>query len=79
MSFECPLLVLATLRNCRPIQGGGFFTDWRARRDADRVQSPGAGRSIVRMSMDVREGANFDIGRYGKRGGLAHTNSIRTG
>src|SRR6202048_4383031 len=53
MSFECPLLVLGDPAQLPPIQGGGFFTDCEP-------------DPIVRMSMDVREGRELDIGRYGE-------------
>src|SRR6201987_1904902 len=66
LSFECPLLVLGDPAQLPPIQGGGFFT--AAGPDAMLTELPRQAQDdpIVRMSMDVREGRELDIGRYGE-------------
>ena len=80
MSFDCPLLVLGDPAQLPPIQGGGFFTDCRAGRDADRGASPGAGRSD-RADVDgrARRPRARDRPLRRERGGLAQANSIPTG
>ena len=45
MSFGVPLLVLGDPAQLPPIQGGGFFTEVRARRHADRGAPAGRGQS----------------------------------
>ena len=45
LSFGVPVLVLGDPAQLPPIAGGGFFTDGRARRDADRGPPPGGRRS----------------------------------
>ena len=79
MSFDCPLLVLGDPAQLPPIQGGGFFTDCRARRDADRGASPGAGRPD-RADVDghPRGPRARDRPPRRERGGRRATSSIRT-
>jgi len=73
MSFECPLLVLAIPRNWPPIQGGGYFTDCEPDAMLTEVHRQAQNDPIVRMSMDIREGRELKIGRFGeKRSHLAH-------
>src|ERR1700753_298604 len=66
LSFECPLLVLGDPAQLPPIQGAGFFTS----PEPDAMLTGGHRQAeddpIVRMSMDVREGRELDIGRYGE-------------
>ena len=66
MSFECPLLVLGDPAQLPPIQGGGFFTDCEPDAMLTEVHRQAQDDPIVRMSMDVREGRDLDIGRYGE-------------
>src|SRR5208283_2500372 len=66
MSFECPLLVLGDPAQLPPIQGGGFFTDGEPDAMLTEVHRQAQDDPIVRMSMDVREGRDLDIGRYGE-------------
>src|SRR6267154_2694337 len=66
MSFECPLLVLGDPAQLPPIQGGGFFTDCEPDAMLTEVHRQAQDDPIVRMSMDVREGRELDIGRYGE-------------
>src|SRR6202051_1797585 len=67
MSFDCPLLVLGDPAQLPPIQGGGFFTDCEPDAMLIEVHRQAQDDPIVRMSMDVREGRELDIGRYGER------------
>ncbi len=66
LSFDCPLLVLGDPAQLPPIQGGGFFTDSEPDAMLTEVHRQAADDPIVRMSMDVREGRQLDIGRYGE-------------
>src|SRR3954466_729898 len=66
MSFDCPLLVLGDPAQLPPIQGGGFFTDTEPDAMLTEVHRQAQDDPIVRMSMDVREGRELDIGRYGE-------------
>ena len=66
MSFDCPLLVLGDPAQLSPIQGGGFFTDSEPDAMLTEVHRQAQDDPIVRMSMDVREGRELDIGRYGE-------------
>ena len=66
MSFECPLLVLGDPAQLPPIQGGGFFTDCEPDVMLTEVHRQAQDDPIIRMSMDVREGRDLDIGRYGE-------------
>ena len=45
LSFGKPILVLGDPFQLPPVKGGGYFTEHRARRDADPDPSPGAGQS----------------------------------
>jgi len=66
LSFECPLLVLGDPAQLPPIQGGGFFTADEPNAMLTEVHRQAQDDPIVRMSMDVREGRELDIGRYGE-------------
>jgi exodeoxyribonuclease V len=66
MSFDCPLLVLGDPAQLPPIQGGGFFTNSEPDAMLTEVHRQAQDDPIVRMSMDVREGRDLDIGRYGE-------------
>ena len=66
MSFECPLLVLGDPAQLPPIQGAGFFTNAEPDAMLTEVHRQAQDDPIVRMSMDVREGRDLDIGRYGE-------------
>jgi len=66
MSFECPLLVLGDPAQLPPIQGAGFFTNCEPDAMLTEVHRQAQDDPIVRMSMDVREGRELDIGRYGE-------------
>src|SRR5580704_16758274 len=66
MSFECPLLVLGDPAQLPPIQGGGFFTDAEPDAMLTEVHRQAQDDPIVRMSMDIREGRELEIGRHGE-------------
>lgn len=66
MSFDCPLLVLGDPAQLPPIQGAGFFTNATPDAMLTEVHRQAKDDPIVRMSMDVREGRELDIGRYGE-------------
>src|SRR6187431_2996586 len=66
MSFECPLLVLGDPAQLPPIQGGGFFTDCEPDSMLTEVHRQAQDDPIVRMSMDIREGRELEIGRHGE-------------
>ena len=66
MSFDCPLLVLGDPAQLPPIQGGGFFTDSEPDAMLTEVHRQAQDDPIVRMSMDIREGRELEIGRHGE-------------
>src|SRR6476661_5711302 len=66
MSFDCPLLVLGDPAQLPPIQGGGFFTNTEPDAMLTEVHRQAQDDPIVRMSMDIREGRELDIGRHGE-------------
>jgi tRNA A37 threonylcarbamoyladenosine biosynthesis protein TsaE len=66
MSFDCPLLVLGDPAQLPPIQGGGFFTDCEPDSMLTEVHRQAQDDPIVRMSMDIREGRELEIGRHGE-------------
>jgi len=49
-----------------PIQGGGFFTAAEPDAMLTEVHRQAQDDPIVRMSMDIREGRELEIGRYGE-------------
>src|SRR6266571_8184392 len=66
MSFGVPLLVLGDPAQLPPIQGGGFFTDAEPDAMLTEVHRQAQDDPIVRMSMDIREGRELEIGQYGE-------------
>ncbi len=66
MSFDCPLLVLGDPAQLPPIQGGGFFTNTEPDAMLTEVHRQAQDDPIVRMSMDIREGRELEIGRHGE-------------
>src|SRR5438045_4940843 len=66
LSFGAPLLVLGDPAQLPPIQGGGFFTNAEPDAMLTEIHRQAQDDPIVRMSMDVREGRELDIGRYGE-------------
>src|ERR1700741_4564157 len=67
LSFDCPLLLLGDPAQLPPIAGGGFFTDAEPDAMLREVHRQAQNDPIVRMSMDIREGRELEIGRYGER------------
>ena len=69
-SFGVPLLVLGDPAQLPPISGGGFFTDAEPDIMLTEVHRQARDNPIIRLSMDVREGAQLDPGDYdGGNGG----------
>jgi exodeoxyribonuclease-5 len=66
LSFECPLLVLGDPAQLPPIQGAGFFTSDEPDAMLTEVHRQAQDDPIVRMSMEVREGRELEIGRHGE-------------
>src|SRR5947209_8182900 len=66
LSFRVPLLVLGDPAQLPPIQGGGFFTDANPDAMLTEVHRQAQDDPIVRMSMDIREGRELEIGRHGE-------------
>src|SRR4029450_7243218 len=66
MSFDCPLRGLGGPARPPPPPGGRFFTNPDAHAMLTEVPRQAQDDPIVRMSMDVREGRELDIGRYGE-------------
>src|SRR6478735_9563544 len=66
LSFGVPVLVLGDPAQLPPIQGGGFFTNTEPDAMLTEVHRQAQDDPIVRMSMDVREGRELDIGRHGE-------------
>src|SRR5439155_19796169 len=60
------LLVLGDPAQLPPIQGGGYFTDCEPDAMLTEVHRQAQNDPIVRMSMDIREGRELEIGRYGE-------------
>src|SRR5471032_704764 len=66
MSFDVPVLVLGDPAQLPPIQGGGYFTDAEPDAMLTEVHRQAQDDPIVRMSMDIREGRELEIGRHGE-------------
>src|SRR5690349_10355035 len=66
LSFGVPVLVLGDPAQLPPIQGGGFFTQGEPDAMLTEVHRQAQDDPIVRMSMDIREGRELEIGRYGE-------------
>jgi len=61
-----PLLVLGDPAQLPPIQGAGFFTNAEPDAMLTEVHRQAQDDPIVRLSMDVREGRDIEVGRYGE-------------
>jgi exodeoxyribonuclease-5 len=66
MSFDCPAAGARRSRAIAADPGRRLLHRCRARRDADRVHRQAQDDPIVRMSMDIREGRELEIGRHGE-------------
>ncbi len=66
LSFGTKVLVLGDPAQLPPIQGGGFFTAAEPDAMLTEVHRQAQDDPIVRMSMDIREGRELEIGRHGE-------------
>src|SRR6187399_3606397 len=66
LSFGVPVLVLGDPAQLPPIQGGGFFTEAEPDAMLTEVHRQAQDDPIVRLSMDIREGRELEIGRHGE-------------
>ncbi len=66
LSFGKPVLVLGDPAQLPPVKGGGFFTAAAPDIMLTEVHRQAVDNPIIRLSMAVREGHGFDIGRYGE-------------
>ncbi len=66
MSFGVPVLVIGDPAQLPPVQGGGFFTEAEPDAMLTEVHRQAQDDPIVRLSMDIREGRELEIGRYGE-------------
>src|SRR5687767_8784707 len=66
LSFGCPLLVLGDPAQLPPIQGAGFFTNAEPDAMLTEVHRQAVDDPIIRLSMDIREGRDLDVGVYGE-------------
>src|SRR6478736_6217803 len=66
LSFGVPVLVLGDPAQLPPVQGGGFFTEAEPDAMLTEVHRQAQDDPIVRMSMDIREGRELEIGRHGE-------------
>ncbi len=66
LSFGKPVLVLGDPAQLPPVKGGGFFTEAEPDCMLTEIHRQAADNPIVRLSMEVREGGQLDIGRYGE-------------
>jgi exodeoxyribonuclease V len=66
LSFGQPVLVLGDPAQLPPVKGGGFFTEGEPDVMLTEVHRQAQNDPIIRMSMDVREGRDLEVGRYGE-------------
>lgn len=66
LSFGVPVLVIGDPAQLPPVQGAGFFTEAEPDAMLTEVHRQAQDDPIVRLSMDIREGRDLDIGRYGE-------------
>ncbi len=60
LSFGKPVLVLGDPAQLPPVKGGGFFTDTEPDFMLTEIHRQAADNPIIRLSMDIREGRDFD-------------------
>lgn len=65
LSFGTPVLVLGDPGQLPPISGGGFFTDAEPDFLLTEIHRQAAENPIIRLAMDVRNGAEIMHGDYG--------------
>ena len=66
LSFGRPVLVLGDPAQLPPVKGGGYFTEAEPDAMLTEVHRQAADNPIVRLSMEVREGARLSPGVYGE-------------
>ncbi|MBY0420828.1 MAG: ATP-dependent RecD-like DNA helicase [Parvularculaceae bacterium] len=62
LSFRKPVLVLGDPAQLPPVKGGGFFTESEPDFMLSEIHRQAADNPIIRLSMDIREGREFDPG-----------------
>lgn len=60
LSFGKPVLVLGDPAQLPPVKGGGFFTEGEPDFMLTEIHRQAAGNPIIRLSMAIREGTEFD-------------------
>jgi exodeoxyribonuclease-5 len=60
LSFGKPVLVLGDPAQLPPVKGGGFFTEAEPDFMLSEIHRQAAGNPIIRLSLDVREGRDFE-------------------
>ena len=65
LSFGVPVLVLGDPAQLPPVKGGGFFTEAEPDVMLTEVHRQAADNPIIRLSMDIRNGAIPEYGDYG--------------
>ena len=66
LSFGAPVLVLGDPAQLPPVQGAGFFTEAEPDVMLTEVHRQAQDNPIIRLSMDVREGRELEMGIYGQ-------------
>lgn len=66
LSFGKKVLVLGDPAQLPPVRGGGYFTEVEPDIMLTEVHRQAKDNPIVRMSMDIRDGAELDFGQYGE-------------
>lgn len=66
LSFGRPVLVLGDPAQLPPVKGGGFFTEAEPDAMLTEVHRQAADNPIIRLSMEVREGARLTPGALGE-------------
>ena len=66
LSFGKPVLVLGDPAQLPPVRGGGFFTDAEPDVMLTEIHRQAADNPIIRLSMQVREGARLEPGDWGE-------------
>ncbi len=65
LSFGTKVLVLGDPAQLPPVKGGGYFTEAEPDIMLTEVHRQAADNPIVRLSMEVRDGARLTVGQYG--------------
>lgn len=65
LTFGKPVLVMADTAQLPPVYGPGYFTTDRPDVMLQEIHRQARDNPIIRMSIDVREGRQLNLGRYG--------------